>query len=84
MTKLRSFAAVFSAVKFSPHFPPNHDEKRHNPSTTKTPLTNHQNQSQTGTNIFYFIMQTATYELYYLPKGAGERSYTRGINHTLC
>lgn len=34
---------------------------------------------------FYFIMQTATYELYYLPKGAGKRSYTRGkINHTVC
>lgn len=30
-------------------------------------------------------MQTSTYELYYLPKGAGKRSYTRGkINHTVC
>lgn len=37
-----------------------------------------------GNKHFYFIMQTATYELYYLPKGAENVIYPWQRNHTVC
>lgn len=37
-----------------------------------------------GNKHFYFIMQTATYELYYLPKGAENVIYPWQIDHTVC